>query len=126
MRALHKDLEVEIKDADLREAALHFSQIREAFEEHSLLMFRNQYMNEEPHLAFARFFGRIEISERQPENHEVRVSIVSNLREDGHLEDEESPDFCSRGQITLGMPAAHFHLGSLVQYSGCTSDTIIR
>ncbi len=93
MRALHKDFGVEIQGIDLHEAALHFPQIREAFEEHSLLLFRNQHLNEESHLAFGRLFGTIEIRERHPENHEVRVSIVSNRREDGYLEDEEGSRF---------------------------------
>ncbi|MYB34040.1 MAG: TauD/TfdA family dioxygenase [Gammaproteobacteria bacterium] len=93
MRALHKDFGVEIRGMDLREAAVHFPQIREAFEDHSLLLFRNQYLNEEAHLAFGRLFGTIEIREKQPENHEDRVSIVSNRREDGCLEDEGSARF---------------------------------
>ncbi len=93
MRALHKDFGVEIPGIDLREAALYFSLIREAFEEYSLLLFRNQCLNEEAHLAFGRLFGAIEIREKQPENHEAQVSIVSNRREDGYLEDEESARF---------------------------------
>lgn len=83
MRALHEDFGVEMEGTDLREA----------FEEHSLLLFRNQCLDDEAHLAFGRLFGTIEIREKRPQEHDARVSIVSNVREGGCLADEESAGF---------------------------------
>lgn len=93
MRALHHDFGVEVEGIDLCEAGLHFAEIREAFETHSLLLFRNQCLNDEAHLALGRLFGAIEIREKNPEEHKAQVSIVSNLRKDGHLASPESSEF---------------------------------
>ena len=85
MKALHEDFGVEIDGIDLRDAATHYSRIREAFEEHSLLLFRDQCLDDEAHLALGRLFGVIEIRQKNPLEHEARMSMVSNRQDDGHI-----------------------------------------
>ena len=91
MKSLHDDFGVEIEGIDLRDAATHYTWIRRAFEEHSVLLFRDQCLDDEAHLPLGRLFGVIEIRERNPQEHEARMSMVSNRREGGHVLSEESP-----------------------------------
>ena len=60
--ALHPDFGVEIGGIDLRSVTAQsaYREIRAAFEEHSLLLFRDQHLDDEEHLAFARLFGPLE------------------------------------------------------------------
>jgi len=53
----------EIKGADLSAAmnSTTFSAIRDAFHDRGLLLFRDQYLSEEQHIAFSRRFGKLEI-----------------------------------------------------------------
>ncbi len=89
MKALHRDFGVEIDGIDLRDAATHYARIREAFEEHSVLLFRNQRLDDEVHLALGRLFGVIEIRQKNPQEHEARMSMVSNRRNDGRVLSEQ-------------------------------------
>jgi len=63
-RPLHPRFGVEIIGADLTrpipEAA--FADIRDAFETHSLLLFRGPVLTDEQHFAFSEQFGRVQIS----------------------------------------------------------------
>ncbi|MBT6511720.1 MAG: TauD/TfdA family dioxygenase, partial [Rhodospirillaceae bacterium] len=92
MSALHDRFGVEIRDVDLSAVTPQdgFSEIREAFDRHSLLVFRDQQLDDEAHLAFGRLFGTIEIRRKQPEKHTAEMSMVSNLRDDGSVAGEES------------------------------------
>ncbi len=93
MRSLHDDFGVEIHGIDLRDAAAHYPRIRKEFEEHSLLLFRNQCLDDEAHLALGRLFGVIEIREKNPQEHEARMSMVSNLQDGECVLSEKSPRF---------------------------------
>lgn len=88
---LHDRFGVEIHDFDLREvtATNGYTEIREAFENHSLLFFRNQSLNDASHLAFGRLFGPVEIREKEPEKHEAVMSLVSNRLDDDTLATQE-------------------------------------
>ena len=90
MKALHDDFGVEIDGIDLRDAATHYARIREAFEEHSVLLFRDQCLDDEAHLALGRLFGVIEIRQKNPQEHEARMSMVSNRQDGGHVLSEKS------------------------------------
>jgi len=92
MSALHNRFGVEIRDFDLRTVTAQdgYSEIREAFDRHSLLVFRDQQLDDEAQLAFGRLFGTIEIRQKQPEKHRAEMSMVSNLRDDGSVAGEES------------------------------------
>jgi len=88
---LHPRFGVEVADFDLREVDEDsFALIRAAFEDHSLLLFRNQKLADSDHLRLAQLFGPIEdrnADERAP-GEEFKIPEVSNLRPDGTLTDE--------------------------------------
>jgi alpha-ketoglutarate-dependent 2,4-dichlorophenoxyacetate dioxygenase len=86
--ALHTEFGIEIHGIDLRRvtAASGYPEIRVAFEEHSLLRFRDQHLDDEEHLAFARFFGPPEDRHDRPE---PKIGALSNLRDDGTLAPEQ-------------------------------------
>jgi alpha-ketoglutarate-dependent 2,4-dichlorophenoxyacetate dioxygenase len=85
---------VEIIDCDLRNVtdAYLYPEIREAFETHSALLFRNQSLTDDDHLRFGRLFGPIE--DREADNRaaseQVKVSPVSNVQKDGSVTDAEA------------------------------------
>jgi alpha-ketoglutarate-dependent 2,4-dichlorophenoxyacetate dioxygenase len=88
-RALHPLFGVEIVDVDVRKVddAL-FSRIVEAFEEHSLLLFRGQVISDEEQLAFSRRFGPLETRIRSvisEARYVPEVSHLANVDDDGHL-----------------------------------------
>jgi alpha-ketoglutarate-dependent 2,4-dichlorophenoxyacetate dioxygenase len=88
---LHDRFGVEIHDVDLRRVTAEdgYPEIREAFETHSLLLFRDQALDDESHLAFGRLFGPIEIREKEPEKHQPEMSLVSNRLDAQTLATEE-------------------------------------
>ncbi len=83
---LHPRFGVRIEGIDL--AAMTpaiFARLRAAFEEHSLLLFPGQTLDDAAHLRLARLFGPIEdrnAAERAP-GEAYKVPEVSNLRPDG-------------------------------------------
>ncbi|MGB0508201.1 MAG: TauD/TfdA dioxygenase family protein [Pikeienuella sp.] len=85
---------VEITDCDLTQVSeTHlYPEIREAFETHSALLFRNQSLTNEDHLRLGRLFGPIEDREAdtRKKGAEVEVSPVSNVRKDGSLTEAEA------------------------------------
>lgn len=79
---------VEVHDVELAELDLQsFAAVRDAFETHSALLFRNQTIDDVAHMRLARMFGPIE--DRDTETLEVgedfKVPRVSNVREDGSV-----------------------------------------
>ena len=59
--------------------------LRDAYEEHSVLLFRDQDITPEQHIAFSRHFGELQIHVldqwRHPEHPEIL--IVSNIKDEG-------------------------------------------
>jgi alpha-ketoglutarate-dependent 2,4-dichlorophenoxyacetate dioxygenase len=86
--ALHPDFGVEIGGIDLRgvTAETGYREIRAAFEQHSLLLFRGQHLDDEAHLAFARLFGPLEDRMDRPE---PKIGALSNARGDGSVRSED-------------------------------------
>ena len=84
---LHRDFAVEVHDTDLRWVTTDdgYPLIRAAFEEHSLLLFRGQNLDDEEQLAFARLFGPLEDRDDRPE---PKIGALSNMRNDGTLAPE--------------------------------------
>ena len=74
---LHERFGVEIQDVDLRRisAPEDFSTVRSAFEEHSLLLFRNQHLDDDAHIRFAQWFGPIEDRYDSPDNSPVMTNV---------------------------------------------------
>ena len=88
---LHPRFGVEVQDFPL--AAMtpeRFAPLRAAFEEHSLLLFRNQDFGEADHMALANLFGPIEDRniDSRPKGEAFKIPEVSNIREDGTLTGE--------------------------------------
>lgn len=82
---------VEVHDIDLGTLdADNFAQVRDAFETHSALLFRNQTIDDAAHMRLALMFGPIE--DRETDTLEVgkefKVPRVSNVREDGSVTPE--------------------------------------
>lgn len=83
---------VEVHGVQLADATADhlYPQIRALFEEHSALLFRNQDLSDEQHMALATLFGRIEdrmADERKPDE-VFKVPEVSNIRQDGSVTDQ--------------------------------------
>jgi alpha-ketoglutarate-dependent 2,4-dichlorophenoxyacetate dioxygenase len=87
-RPLHDDFGIEVDDVDLKDVTAEngYGEIRDAFESHSLLLFRNQNLSDEEQLAFARLFGPLEDRIERPK---PKICPVSNVTEDDHLTDAD-------------------------------------
>ena len=88
---LHPRFGVEIHDVDLSTVdQAGYDTLRAAFEEHSLLLFRNQSLSDEDHLRLGRYFGPIEDrnADTRAAGETAPVSEVSNIRADGSVTDE--------------------------------------
>lgn len=91
-RPLTSNFAVEVTGVDLPDMrADHlFSHLRALFEEHSALLFRNQNVTDEQHIALASLFGPIEdrYADERKSGKVFEVPKVSNLREDGSVREE--------------------------------------
>ena len=83
---------VEIDDIELNEKNIDdlYPSIRLAFENHSLLLFRNQNLSPQSHLKLAGLFGPIEdrYGDERTQDETFEIPQVSNVRPDGSLTDE--------------------------------------
>ena len=89
---LHKQFGVEVHDLDLRQVSAEtgYPDLRAAFEVYSLLLFRNQHLDDAAHLAFGRLFGPIEDRSNVRMDGKPSISYgVSNETEDGGVYDED-------------------------------------
>jgi len=77
---LHPCFGVEVHDVDLRQvtSANGYPEIRQAFETHSLLLFREQSLDDEAHLAFGALFGPIEDRSMGKNGPKPRMDNVTN------------------------------------------------
>lgn len=84
---LHERFGVEVRDVDLRtvQAAGQYPAIRAAFEEHSLLLFRGQSLDDAAHLALGALFGPIEDRSQGRNGSAPRMDNVTNRLESGAL-----------------------------------------
>ena len=74
---LHKCFGAEVHDVDLTRVTseIGFPEIRAAFERHSLLLFRDQHLDNAEHIKVAGLFGPIEDREDNPENSPVMTNV---------------------------------------------------
>ena len=79
---LHRDFGVEVHGLDLKSvsAADGYPELRRLFDRHSLLLFRNQPLDDADHLRLGKLFGPIENRTEIPGD---RLSPVSNKAEGG-------------------------------------------
>ncbi len=84
MTPLHPDFGVSITGIDLNAVTANagFPELRAAFEEHSLLLFPGQHLDDEAQLAFARLFGPLEDRIERPE---PKIAPLSNRKDDGSV-----------------------------------------
>lgn len=94
---LHERFGVEVHDVDLRDvtAGQGYPKIRELFEHHSLLLFRDQEMSEDLHTNFALLFGPMEDRTADAENSTPRErppipSLTNKTQEGDGLDNEDS------------------------------------
>jgi alpha-ketoglutarate-dependent 2,4-dichlorophenoxyacetate dioxygenase len=76
----------EVKGANLVDVAssdIAYSQVRAAFEEHSLLLFRDQQVSDDLQAAFSRAFGPLEIVKTGSSGVGTFYSRLNNLAPDG-------------------------------------------
>ncbi len=88
---LHDDFGVELPDVDLRivTAEVIYPELRALFEEHSVLLFRDQSIDEDKHRALGRLFGPLEdLTGVGPDQIPPRP-MVSNVGPDGSLTTEK-------------------------------------
>ena len=79
-RPLHPLFGVEVLNADVRkldDAA--FAEVARAFDDHSVLLFRDQSVTDEEQVAFSRRFGPLETTIRTIVSHERVMPEISNL-----------------------------------------------
>ena len=67
-----------------------FAPLRDLFERHSVLLFRNQDIDDAAHMRLARLFGPIEdrLADERGKDEAFTVPAVSNIRDDGSVTDE--------------------------------------
>lgn len=86
-RPLHPEFGLVVEDVDLRDVTADylFPDIRDAFEQHSALLFPAQDMDDATHLRLAELFGPLENRDAMAAGRDLEFSIpeVSNQTEDG-------------------------------------------
>lgn len=84
---LHEEFGVEVHGVDLREVTSTngYAEIRDAFEAHSLLLFRGQDLDDEAHLRFGALWGPIEDRSFGAMGTAPRMANVSNVLDDGSI-----------------------------------------
>ncbi len=90
--ALHPEFGVEVHDVDLRDVTADrmYPAIRALFEQHSLLLFAEQHLDDQEHLAFGQLFGPIEDRSSPRMDGKPCISYgVSNETDEGGVYDED-------------------------------------
>jgi alpha-ketoglutarate-dependent 2,4-dichlorophenoxyacetate dioxygenase len=89
---LHPLFGVEMHGVDLREVrrASGYREIRDAFEEHSLLLFRGQSLDDEAHLSLGSLFGPVEDRSMGRNGPKPRMDNVTNRLESGAISAPDS------------------------------------
>ena len=88
---LHPRFGVEIHGVDLSRvtATDGYPEIRQAFEAHSLLLFRDQRLDDAAHLALGLLFGPIEDRSQGKDGPEARVGLLTNRNDDRSIASED-------------------------------------
>ena len=71
--------------ADVAARTAVYDQVRAAFEEHSVLIFRGQVVTDETQLAFSRRFGPLEITKVGSQGAGTNLVILSTIDENGKV-----------------------------------------
>ena len=130
---LHPRYGRRVHDVQLAEitAEQGYPEIRRAFEEHSLLHFPDQLLDDAGHLRLGALFGPREDRSLRPDQPDPAVSLVSNVREDGRvyregdrrLLDLQSNMLWHTDSTFLPVPAlANILVGRVVPPSGTATE----
>mgnify|MGYP001161210239 FL=1 len=91
-KPLHPNFGVIIEDIDLNQVSNNFlyKEIRELFENYSVILFKNQKISDDTHINFAKLFGQLENREAMATNSDVEfeLSLVTNQKKDKSVYDE--------------------------------------
>jgi len=90
---VHPRFGVEVHDVNLAEvtATDGYPALRDLFERHSLLLFRDQSLDGEAHLALGRLFGPVEVRSKEAVKPDAEVSVMTNRKADGSLGGARDP-----------------------------------
>lgn len=95
IKRLHKLFAAEVTGIDLSVPVSreNFQTIWEAFNEHQVLVFRDQRFNDTSQIAFSRNFGELEMMVAHPGNdwNPGHISIMTNLGADGNQQPPDHP-----------------------------------
>jgi len=108
VRRLHPHFAAEITGVYLRDLDdPTFAQLREAFEEHSVLVFHDQHLTDDEQIAFTRRFGPLEETTRSiAQNARVapQIADLSNVDADGNtLSEDDRRMLYHKGNQTRGV-----------------------
>jgi len=78
---------VSLADVAADDAA--YSEVRAAFEEHSVLLFRDQDVTDEGQIAYSRRFGPLETTKVGSEGHGTNLVILKTLDDNGNVVPED-------------------------------------
>lgn len=71
--------------ADVAASPDVYAQVRAAFEEHSVLVFRDQHVSDEAQLAFSRRFGPLGVTKVGAVGHGSHLVVLKTLDDDGNV-----------------------------------------
>jgi alpha-ketoglutarate-dependent 2,4-dichlorophenoxyacetate dioxygenase len=74
---------------DVASADAAYAAVRAAFEEHSVLVLRDQDVTDEAQLAFARRFGPLEVTKVNSQGHGTNLVVLATLDEKGNVVPED-------------------------------------
>lgn len=91
---IHPRFGVEVHDLDLHDVTADsgYPELRDLFERHSLLLFRNQDLDHPAHLAFGELWGPVEVRSKETVKPAAKVSVMSNRKPDQSLGGENDYD----------------------------------
>jgi alpha-ketoglutarate-dependent 2,4-dichlorophenoxyacetate dioxygenase len=89
---LHKGFGAELRGVTLADVAADdaaYKEVRAAFEEHSVLLFRDQDVSDETQLAYSRRFGPLEVTKVGSEGTGTNLVILKTLDDKGNVVPED-------------------------------------
>lgn len=91
---IHPRFGIEVHGLDLREVTAErgYRELRGLFEQHSLLLFRGQELDDAAHMAFGELWGPIEVRSKDPVKPPPEMSVMTNRRADGIVAGVNEPD----------------------------------
>jgi alpha-ketoglutarate-dependent 2,4-dichlorophenoxyacetate dioxygenase len=89
---LHKGFAAELRGVTVADVAADdaaYKEVRAAFEEHSVLLFRDQDVTDETQLAYSRRFGPLEVTKVGSEGTGTNLVILKTLDDNGNVVPED-------------------------------------